>query len=76
MFTCLQIGHMEVEYSWKGNENDWDRMESDFMNSTAMLHWLQGEAHDEFSDAVIAVDAAKEAIRRARAAYFNNNKSD
>lgn len=58
------------------NENDWYRMESDFTNSTAMLHWLQGEAHDEFSDAVIAVDAAKEAIHRARAAYFNNNKSD
>lgn len=39
------------------------------------LHWLQGEAHDSYSDAVIAIDNARAAVKAARNEYDSKHAS-
>lgn len=47
----------------------WDRIDTMLANAGSPLHWLQGEAHDSYSDAVIAIDNARAAVKAARNEY-------
>lgn len=56
------------------SENDWDRIDAELSNASARLHWIQGEAHDAASNAIIAIDNAREAVRQARHEYLVERK--
>lgn len=48
----------------------WDRIDAMLADAGSPLHWLQqGEAHDSYSDAVIAIDNARAAVKAARNEY-------
>ena len=53
----------------------WDRIDAMLANAGSPLHWLQGEAHDSYSDAVIAIDNARAAVKAARNEYNSKHAS-
>ena len=53
----------------------WDRIDAMLANAGSPLHWLQGEAHDSYSDAVIAIDNARVAVKAARSEYDSKHAS-
>lgn len=53
----------------------WDRIDAMLADAGSPLHWLQGEAHDSYSDAVIAIDNARAAVKAARSEYDSKHAS-
>ena len=53
----------------------WDRIDAMLADAGSPLHWLQGEAHDSYSDAVIAIDNARAAVKAARSEYHSKHAS-
>lgn len=53
----------------------WDRIDAMLADAGSPLHWLQGEAHDSYSDAVIAIDNARAAVKAARNEYDSKHAS-
>lgn len=57
---------------YKLTDNDWDRIDAELQNASARLHWIQGAAHDNASDAIIAIEKAREEVRTAKYVYEKN----
>ena len=53
----------------------WDRIDAMLADAGSPLHWLQGKAHDSYSDAVIAIDNARAAVKAARNEYNSKHAS-
>ena len=53
----------------------WDNIDAMLADAGSPLHWLQGEAHDSYSDAVIAIDNARAAVKAARNEYNSKHAS-
>lgn len=56
--------------------DEWDEIESSLSHASRQVGRLIGDAHDEYADAVIALDRAKDRIVSLREFSSNFNNDD